>query len=387
MFYILEISSSLYEFLHADFFSGEETLLDEFDGKDSIFKCDHCEYITHMQEVRGVHMYEKHNDSTKLMWYKCDKCNFKCKQRRTMENHQNKKHNLKSSQDETIGIDDKDKPVAKEEKPAFQFEEQDLFNKDPKDLKIVPTKVLLQCEHCPEPKRTFAYYSALKIHYAKHHPDSAIDFVKKVIEGNDGLWDLMKSEEGQRTLYTCDLCDQIFHMADLFGLHMKKSHGDSSKLLFFSCDKCDYRAQSRGNLVNHKRLVHENYRPKKCQHCDRRFGTKAALEDHVQSAHSTEGHLCVDCGKMFASKKMLDRHHLWYHNPDKAGGPATCHICGKTSAHKYALTKHIYRVHKKHDMKMWGPCHICGKRFFERRCLKIHLMKVHGELYNGEERY
>ena len=87
-----------------------------------------------------------------------------------MENHQNKKHNLKSSKDETIGIADKDKPAAaKEEKPAFQFEEQDLFNKDPKDLKIVPTKVLLQCEHCPEPKRTFAYYSALKIHYGKRY--------------------------------------------------------------------------------------------------------------------------------------------------------------------------------------------------------------------------
>ena len=362
---------------------GEEKLIDEVDGKDSIFKCDHCDYITHMQEVRGVHMYEKHNDSTKVMWYKCDKCNYKCKQRRTMEVHQNKKHGNSKSQDKIFKFDEE---PPKEDKITFQFEEQDLLNKDPKDLKIVPTKVLLQCEQCPEPKRTFAYYAALKIHNGKHHPNTEIDFIKRVIEGNDGLYALMISEEGQKTLFTCHVCDQIFHMEDLYGLHLKKAHGDTSRLLYFNCDKCDYRAQSRGNLVNHKRLVHENYRPKKCSQCERRFGTKAALEDHIQSAHGTEGHLCNDCGKLFSSKKLLDRHHVWYHNPEKAGGPATCHICGKVSAHKYALTKHIYRVHKKFDKKIHGPCHLCGKSFYEKRSLKIHLMKVHGQLYNMDEK-
>ena len=360
-------------------------MVEEIDGADSVFKCDHCDYITHLQEVRGVHMQEKHNDTSKLMWYKCDKCEFKCKQKRTMqqhtENHLSGKISAKQRQIFNI-VQEK----TSETKQLFKFEESDISDKDPKDMKIVPTKVMLECQLCPDPKRTFTYYAALKIHFTKHHPKSNLDFRKRVVQGNDGLWDLMKSEEGQNTLYLCPHCDHITHMEDLHGLHLHKEHGDSSKLVAIQCDKCSYVTKTRGNLVNHKRLVHENYRPKKCDHCDRRFGTKAALEEHVQGTHNTEGHLCNDCGKLFASPKLLARHHLWYHNPEKAGGPATCHICGKVSAHKYALTKHIYRTHKKYELKMSGPCHVCGKSFFEKRSLKIHMMKVHGVLYNEEEK-
>ena len=67
--------------------------------------------------------------------------------------------------------------------------------------------------------------------------------------------------------------------------------------------------------VNHKRIVHENYRPKKCDHCDKRFPTKSCLEDHVMRVHQSSEILCNDCGKMFASPSMLRRHARWHHNP------------------------------------------------------------------------
>ena len=144
------------------------------------------------------------------------------------------------------------------------------------------------------------------------------------------------------------------------------------------CDKCGYTSKTRGNLINHKRLVHENYKPKKCTQCDRRFSTKALLEEHLMRSHNAEGILCNDCGKIFSSPKLLKRHELWHHNPEQAGGPVPCHICGKISMHKYALQKHIARVHRKKEASDDGtPCHICGKTYAEKKSLKTHLAKVH----------
>ena len=199
-----------------------------------------------------------------------------------------------------------------------------------------------------------------------------------IIKGNDGLEDTFAKEDGDDRVYTCEYCDYITHMADLFGIHTEKEHNDSSKLVFVKCDKCGYTSKTRGNLINHKRLVHENYKPKKCTQCDRRFSTKALLEEHLMRSHNPEGILCNDCGKIFSSPKLLKRHELWHHNPEQAGGPVPCHICGKISMHKYALQKHIARVHRKKEASDDGtPCHICGKTYAEKKSLKTHLAKVH----------
>ena len=83
---------------------------------------------------------------------------------------------------------------------------------------------------------------------------------------------------------------------------------------------------------------------------------------------------------MFSNPKLLNRHKLWHHNPEQAGGPVPCHICGKISMHRYALQKHIQRVHRKSEKNLMDggtPCHICGKVYAEKKSLKNHLSKVH----------
>ena len=118
--------------------------------------------------------------------------------------------------------------------------------------------------------------------------------------------------------YLIFVCFILSHLSDLRGLHMEKEHNDPSKLVFVKCDKCEYTSKSRGSLVNHKRIVHENYRPKKCDfpNCEKRFPTKSCLEDHIMRVHSANEILCNDCGKLFASPSMLRRHARWHHNPD-----------------------------------------------------------------------
>ena len=83
---------------------------------------------------------------------------------------------------------------------------------------------------------------------------------------------------------------------------------------------------------------------------------------------------------MFSNPKLLNRHKLWHHNPEQAGGPVPCHICGKISMHEYVLQKHFQRVHRKSEKNLMDggtPCHICGKVYAEKKSLKNHLSKVH----------
>lgn len=236
-----------------------------------------------------------------------------------------------------------------------------------------------------KPRKIFLHFLG---HFEASHKGKPVKFSKKVIAGNDGLEELFADVDGDDKLYNCSHCDYITHMADLCGLHMEKEHNDSSALVYVNCDKCKYVSKSRGNLINHKRLVHENYKPKKCNLCDKRFASKALLDEHMARSHNPEGILCPDCGKTFTSPKLLKRHELWHHKPDEAGGPVPCDICGKISMHRFALQKHIQRVHKRKEKRLLLgldssdkiACHVCGKMYSDRRSLKSHLSKQHPEV-------
>ena len=59
--------------------------------------------------------------------------------------------------------------------------------------------------------------------------------------------------------------------------------------------------------------MHENYKPKKCPQCDRRFSTKALLEEHVMRSHNPEGILCITV-RAHASAAQLAGDHLGFTN-------------------------------------------------------------------------
>ena len=68
--------------------------------------------------------------------------------------------------------------------------------------------------------------------------NSSITRIFSLFQGNDGLEDLFSKEDGDDRLYSCEYCDYVTHMADLFGVHTEKEHNDSSKLAYVKCDKC-----------------------------------------------------------------------------------------------------------------------------------------------------
>ena len=56
-------------------------MLADDDMEGQIYKCDHCEFITHLADLRGLHMEKEHNDTSKLVFVKCDKCDYTSKSR------------------------------------------------------------------------------------------------------------------------------------------------------------------------------------------------------------------------------------------------------------------------------------------------------------------
>ena len=59
---------------------------------------------------------------------------------------------------------------------------------------------------------------------------------------------LIKEVDGEATTYKCDHCPYITTHHDLRGLHMQKEHGDVSKVVWFKCDKCDFKCRQRQRI-------------------------------------------------------------------------------------------------------------------------------------------
>ena len=75
--------------------------------------------------------------------------------------------------------------VESEKPDAIKLNFSDIL-KEPEheDMKITPTKVVLQCQICKNPTREFNYFHALKGHFESLHGGSEdMNFKKRVIKG------------------------------------------------------------------------------------------------------------------------------------------------------------------------------------------------------------
>ena len=109
-------------------------------------------------------------------------------------------------------------------------------------------QVKVRCNHCNQDFRSYHY---LKSHCEKNHKKLPIKFTKRTVRILDELTGeevLIKEVDGEATTYKCDHCPYITTHHDLRGLHMQKEHGDVSKVVWFKCDKCDFKCRQRQRI-------------------------------------------------------------------------------------------------------------------------------------------
>lgn len=163
---------------------------------------------------------------------------------------------------------------------------------------------------------------------------------------------------------TCGTCDQQF--PDKKSLRSHKKEHAAQKCV---CPVCGMAVFNKTVLKNHMKRIHE--RPERsfhCQTCDKKFVSKAELNQH-SFIHSEEKNFsCQTCGKKFASKPYLERHHKT-HTGVKA---FTCEICHKQLADKTGFTAHV----RAHNNERPFCCTFCDKRYTIKRHLTSHL-RIH----------
>lgn len=138
----------------------------------------------------------------------------------------------------------------------------------------------------------------------------------------------------------------------------------------FPCDKCSKTFVNKTRLRNHIITFYHGQRPYPCKHCSQRFTQKWNLERHINSIHlgvKYSGHLC---GLELNSKQNVNQHIRAVHEKQK---PYTCSYCQKSFTLKNALKMHVDITHKVNLVEF--KCTKCTKIFFRMYNLSCHMIR------------
>ena len=199
--------------------------------------------------------------------------------------------------------------------------------------------------------------------------------------------------------YLCQTCKKSFKTKSYMRIHQKYIHG---ALRAFSCDICNQTFHIKSAQLSHMRN-HSDDKKHICSKCPKGFVTNGELILH-SSVHTTEKRFdCGTCGKKF-KRLQAKKFHFKFHHTDPSQS-MSCNLCCKTFTASRALKSHK-KVHSGQrpfackDCKKFFPtsgglrrhrtshlvsrpfiCSVCDKPFKSNESLKTHLL-IHSEEKN-----
>uniref|UniRef100_A0A6P7FXV1 Telomere zinc finger-associated protein-like isoform X2 n=1 Tax=Diabrotica virgifera virgifera TaxID=50390 RepID=A0A6P7FXV1_DIAVI len=249
-----------------------------------------------------------------------------------------------------------------------------------------------------------------------YHEDSS-DNCDELLSVRSGSTLLQTVElHSERCIYQCDICQKKFDIFFDYQDHQESHNGE----FVFCCSKCSEVYANRTDLVEHENnhrvgcpICQKLVLPKsleahmkkhsdifKCNICDSRHSSKAAMEKHMRARHEgLKGYICHVCGKQNSCQTSMNR-HLASHLQNK---PYTCNLCSFATKLETLLKVHISRKHssekcmcnicenwfkskfslKRHQNRMHNPkkyrCNHCGKHFREKFNLTQHVQSKHSK--------
>ena len=181
-----------------------------------------------------------------------------------------------------------------------------------------------------------------------------------------------KNSTREEKTFSCKKCDKTFWNSILFKIHHKKVHKeqiDPSKMVSYKCHMCSKTFISPAALRIH-RCHHP--RPKfKCQHCDKLYKNQTCLTEHIEVMHSDKKpeYTCEQCGKVYNRLRSLKFHQQEHVNGKKM---YKCAFCPKQYTSKQSVAEH----EGKHRGEQ-ALCPQCGKNFASFKILRTHERSVH----------
>ncbi|KXJ83435.1 hypothetical protein RP20_CCG006555 [Aedes albopictus] len=150
----------------------------------------------------------------------------------------------------------------------------------------------------------------------------------------------------------------------------KRQHMNPEK-----CPHCDRRYSSKRGVDLHISMHHtgdNEPNPSPCDYCGKVCSSKVALKIH-RRIH-TSGSACEICGKVFLERSKLRRHIQNKHEKLKK---YECHFCQKKLASMSAVQNHIDTFHSSLEFK----CSYCPKTFSSKLTHRYHEKKHEDKNY------
>ncbi|KAJ8668044.1 hypothetical protein QAD02_009707 [Eretmocerus hayati] len=138
------------------------------------------------------------------------------------------------------------------------------------------------------------------------------------------------------------------------------------------CNLCGKMFADKYILNKHHMRFHETVGKYPCEICHKVFKGASNLNAHKQTHTDEKLYKCEHCKSCYKNKRYLMNHIMSLHLSKKF---FSCKICSKSYKHGSGLNRHM-RVHK--DKKPHS-CEICGKNFRDETILKTHMVTHTGE--------
>jgi KRAB domain-containing zinc finger protein len=174
----------------------------------------------------------------------------------------------------------------------------------------------------------------------------------------------------KRRDFQCPQCDKAFGRKETLTQHINTTH---KKIKKYSCDLCVFSSYKKAHLEIHSKTVHLGIKDFKCDICDKAFGLKGILTKHINATHKKiKKYWCDLCDYSSYTKCQLDSHSNNKH-------PCAINIDDKDANfdHKNFDEKHSNAIRLGiKDFK----CELCEKAFTQKGNLKGHVNSVHKKL-------
>lgn len=130
----------------------------------------------------------------------------------------------------------------------------------------------------------------------------------------------------------CPKCHKIYRSFTERKIHLQAVHSDHN---IFTCDICEKTFGAKGFLWNHMKLMHRDKVP--CKDCGK-YLSPFRIKQHWNEVHRERNLICQFCGKGFSVEVKLKDHLLVFHSTE-AEWKYKCKVCGKKVAKRLVSSK------------------------------------------------
>ena len=221
-------------------------------------------------------------------------------------------------------------------------------------LKIHEERRNIICNYADCSKK-FSTYTELRTHKdSEHSTKHSCKICEKEWNSHHELRKHMTRHSIEKN-FICTTCGKGFKSEPALKHHILGIH----KGFLSSCNVCGQSFTSPSGLTNHKRNKHSTEQVRICAECQKTFGNKYILKEHMKT-HTDERNVgCRQegCGKKFKTHEVRKRHED-VHNDVKEN---QCQLCPKLFREKFQLALHM----KRHNGVKDHLCVTCGREFVE----------------------